>query len=148
MLLAGRMGPRDVQRAARVGVDPLAVLQVEVPHAVVPVALAIDLVGHRLFEHSPAWVVFEFRRRPTGHRPRLIEHAPARPAFSFGIHQRHEKTGETSYVYTITAYGDMSAALVPTMVTQIYIGDDVAYLEADWLGKPGAWYLTLKQAGQ
>jgi hypothetical protein len=34
------------------------------------------------------------------------------------------------------------------MTSSVYIGDDSSYLEVEWLGKPGSWYLTPRQAGQ
>ncbi len=67
--------------------------------------------------------------------------------YRVGIHQRLEE-GQTSYVFSVRGYGDMSKAMDPNMTSQIYIGTHVAYLQADWLGKPGAWFLTLEAAGQ
>ena len=39
----------------------------------------------------------------------------------------------------------MSAATLRNMTTFIYIGDDVAYLNADWEGKPGRWHLHVPE---
>jgi uncharacterized repeat protein (TIGR01451 family) len=66
--------------------------------------------------------------------------------YRLGIHQRLEKSGDISYVMTILAYGDMSAATLATMTTHIYIGDDVAFLTAEWSGQLGGWRLSRKDA--
>ncbi len=50
--------------------------------------------------------------------------------------------GFVNYSFRIQAYGDMSRALLPRMTTQVYIGDDVGYLTADWSGEEGNWKLT------
>lgn len=67
--------------------------------------------------------------------------------YRVGIHTRLRK-GEYSLVFTVIGYGDMARALTPLMTTLVYVGDDSSYLEAEWLGKPGAWYLTQEAAGQ
>jgi len=51
-----------------------------------------------------------------------------------------------NWVFSFSAYGDLSGATVPTMTTQTYLGDDVAVLKATWSGSPGNWRLTLKDA--
>jgi len=66
--------------------------------------------------------------------------------YKLGIHQRIEDDGSISYPFTIITYGDLTVATEATMTSQIYIGDDTAFLTAEWLGRPGAWYLTLNQA--
>lgn len=66
--------------------------------------------------------------------------------FRVGIHQRKNRTGgPTIYVFTLRAYADFSAATVPTMTTQVRIGNDMAFLTAAWAGKPGNWHLRLSQ---
>jgi uncharacterized repeat protein (TIGR01451 family) len=62
------------------------------------------------------------------------------------IRERREKDGSISYPFKIKAFGDMSAAVKSRMTTQIYIADDVGFLTATWLGRPGRWWLTQKQA--
>jgi uncharacterized repeat protein (TIGR01451 family) len=62
------------------------------------------------------------------------------------VKQRRERDGQISYPFKIKAYGDMSKAIKARMTTQVYIDDDVAFLTATWLGKPGRWWLTQKQA--
>jgi len=62
------------------------------------------------------------------------------------VRQRRERDGTVSYPFRIEAYGDMSRALTSRMTTQVYVGDDVAFLTATWEGKPGRWYLTQKAA--
>jgi uncharacterized repeat protein (TIGR01451 family) len=66
--------------------------------------------------------------------------------YRVGVHHRIEKSGEMGYVFTIQAYGDMSNAVLPRMTSQVYIGDDIAYLTATWLGKTGSWKLNKKTA--
>ncbi|MBI5503421.1 MAG: DUF11 domain-containing protein, partial [Deltaproteobacteria bacterium] len=53
--------------------------------------------------------------------------------------------GYLNYSFKIVAYGDLSRANRSRMTTQVYIGDDVAYLTADWSGGPGRWRLSLPQ---
>ncbi|MBI5506064.1 MAG: hypothetical protein HY899_14810 [Deltaproteobacteria bacterium] len=53
--------------------------------------------------------------------------------------------GYLNYSFRIVAYGDLSRATLSQMTTQVYIGDDVAYLTADWSGEPGKWKLSLPQ---
>jgi hypothetical protein len=62
------------------------------------------------------------------------------------VKQRMERDGTISYPFKIKAYGDMARAVKKRMTTQVYIGGDVGFLTASWLGEPGRWRLTLKQA--
>jgi cysteine-rich repeat protein len=43
------------------------------------------------------------------------------------------------YHVTVKAYGDMSAATVPTMTVQVLIGDDVYFTHATWLRTKTGW---------
>jgi hypothetical protein len=49
--------------------------------------------------------------------------------------------GETAYAVRMTAYGDFSRATLPVMTTQVYFGDDVGYVTAQWTLRPGRWTL-------
>jgi hypothetical protein len=50
--------------------------------------------------------------------------------------------GVSYLTFKIKAYGDLSAATLPCMTTQVTVGDDLASLRADWtLRKAGAWWL-------
>ena len=63
--------------------------------------------------------------------------------FAIKIRKRNDREG-IAYGFRVQAWGDMSAATVPLMVTQVYMGDDVAVLKAEWDGEPGRWYLKRK----
>ncbi len=55
--------------------------------------------------------------------------------------RRRLDNGFLGYGFTLKAYGDLSRAVLPRMTTQVYIGDDVAFLTASWQGEPGRWKL-------
>jgi hypothetical protein len=64
-----------------------------------------------------------------------------------GIHERLDpSTGLLTYVFSIRAFGDFSAATDPTMTSHAYLGKGVGVLTATWAGKPGRWYLTQDMA--
>ncbi len=66
--------------------------------------------------------------------------------FKFQLRVHREPDGSTSYPFFVRVYGDMSFATEKRMTTQVYIGDDVGHLTAEWLGQQGRWFLTHKQA--
>ncbi|HXC53533.1 MAG TPA: hypothetical protein VN634_21785 [Candidatus Limnocylindrales bacterium] len=55
--------------------------------------------------------------------------------------RRRVDRGEVGFAIRVTAYGDFSAATLPVMTTQVYFGDDVAYVTAEWTSRPGRWTL-------
>lgn len=60
--------------------------------------------------------------------------------------KRRLDSGYLNYAFRVKAYGDLRRANLPRMTTQIYVGDDVAYLTAVWSGEPGRWKLQVKDA--
>ncbi len=60
--------------------------------------------------------------------------------FKLRVKQRFDG-GFLGYGFTIKAYGDLSRAVLPRMTTQVYIGDDVAFLTATWRGDSRKWKL-------
>ncbi len=58
--------------------------------------------------------------------------------------KRRRDGGYLGYSFKIKAYGNMSRATLARMSTQVRIGDDVAYLTADWSGHDGKWKLYQK----
>jgi hypothetical protein len=52
--------------------------------------------------------------------------------------------GYVNYAFKIKVFGNMQRATLRRMTTQVYLGDDVAYLTADWSGPPGRWTLRRK----
>jgi hypothetical protein len=58
--------------------------------------------------------------------------------------RRRRDAGETGYGLRLRAFGDFSRATLPRMTTQVYLGDDVAYLTANWKFVQGRWRLTMK----
>jgi len=63
------------------------------------------------------------------------------------IRARRDK-GQHGFGIRLRSYGDVSRATLPRMTTQVYFGDDVAYLTATWSRRPGRWTLRLSQYDQ
>jgi hypothetical protein len=59
---------------------------------------------------------------------------------SLSIRQRMDG-GKLGYGIRLKTFGDFSRATMARMTTQIYLGNDVAYLTADWTKRPGRWML-------
>ncbi len=55
--------------------------------------------------------------------------------------KRDIRGGFQNFTFKIKAYGDMSRAVLRSMTTLVYIGNDVAFLTAEWSGQPGRWKL-------
>jgi len=49
--------------------------------------------------------------------------------------------GELAYAVRIRLFANNSGATVPRMTTQLYLGDDVAFVTADWTLRNGRWVL-------
>lgn len=62
-----------------------------------------------------------------------------------GIHSLHirqrKDDGETGFGFRVKATGDYSRATLELMTTQVYFGNNVAYLTATWTQRPGRWTL-------
>jgi hypothetical protein len=58
---------------------------------------------------------------------------------------RKRKIRGTSYlVFRVRTYGDLSAATLARMTTQVTIGNEVGSLTADWTQTPSGWRLALR----
>jgi hypothetical protein len=55
--------------------------------------------------------------------------------------RRRRDAGEHGYGFRFQAVGDFTRATLSEMTTQVYFGDDVAYLTANWKKRPGRWVL-------
>jgi len=49
--------------------------------------------------------------------------------------------GDPYLVFYVTAFGDLSAATESRMETQVKVGDDVGYLDAEWTPQKHGWKL-------
>lgn len=50
----------------------------------------------------------------------------------------------TRAIDELRAFGNFSTATLARMTTQVYLGDDVAFLTADWKFRGGRWTLYQK----
>ena len=91
------------------------------------------IVGNRPFD-SKKWKFKDTTAKVLG--PGSAHHGVFRMRFK----RRQEETG-IAYPFFFTAYGDLSAATVPTMTFQIQIGNDVGAVTRTWTGEPGRWKL-------
>jgi len=58
--------------------------------------------------------------------------------------RRRKDEGQVGYGVRVRAFGDFSRATLARMTTQVYLGDDVAYLTANWKLRNGRWTLYQK----
>ena len=49
--------------------------------------------------------------------------------------------GDPYLVFYVTAFGDLSAATEARMEAQVWVGDDVGYLDAEWTPQKNGWKL-------
>jgi hypothetical protein len=54
---------------------------------------------------------------------------------------RRTYAGVVGYGFRVKALGDFSRATLAHMTTQVYMGDDVGYVSAEWTAKSGRWVL-------
>ena len=91
---------------------------------------------------NPNAVLFRIVLPPGGLAPRgrtAFKYFDAPAKRSGGLFKVVLKLKHDVYHVAVKAYGDMSAATVPTMTVQVLIGDDVYFTRATWRTTKTGW---------